>query len=152
MLAGVTLPGVAVRAAGAADARSVAELAEQFAVSFPFSPAAFQISFAHLLDTPQACLLVADDHGRAGGYLLGFAHPTFFAGGPVAWLEEVMVAPQQRRAGLGRALVTQFEHWAAGRGCRLVALATRRAEPFYRALGYAPSATYLRKQLPGRAP
>jgi GNAT superfamily N-acetyltransferase len=152
MLVGVVLPGVVVRAAGAADAWSVAELAEQFATSFPFSPAAFQASFAQLVHTPHACLLVADSHGRAGGYLLGFAHPTFFANGPVAWLEEVMVTPRQRRSGLGRALVTQFERWATNRGCRLVALATRRAEPFYRALGYAPSATYLRKQLPARTP
>jgi hypothetical protein len=43
--------------------------------------------------------------------------------------------------------MTAFEHWAAGRGCTLVALATRRAAPFYRALGYEESAVYLRKIL-----
>jgi hypothetical protein len=35
-------------------------------------------------------------------------------------------------------------------GCTLVALATRRTEPFYLALGYERSATYLRKVLPDR--
>lgn len=64
----------------------------------------------------------------------------------LAWLEEIIVAAGQRRAGLGGALVAAFEHWAAGRGCRLVALATRRAEAFYHALGYPPSATYLHKE------
>jgi hypothetical protein len=37
----------------------------------------------------------------------------------------------------------------AERDCVLVALATRRAAPFYRALGYRESAAYLRKVLWG---
>jgi hypothetical protein len=40
-----------------------------------------------------------------------------------------------------------FERWAAERGAKLVALATRRAAPFYQALGYQESATYFRKLL-----
>jgi hypothetical protein len=40
-----------------------------------------------------------------------------------------------------------FERWAADGDCMLVALATRRAAPFYRALGYQESAVYLRKVL-----
>ena len=44
-------------------------------------------------------------------------------------------------------LMRAFEQWAAAHGCALVALATRRAAPFYRAQGYAESATYFRKIL-----
>jgi GNAT superfamily N-acetyltransferase len=146
----VTFPDVVVRAAGAGDAGPVAALAEQFGTSFRFSPEAFRVSFEQVRRMPQACLLVGDGGGQVRGYLLGFAHPTFFANGPVGWLEEIMVSAEHRRAGLGRALVAEFERWAGRRGCRLVALATRRAEPFYQALGYPPSATYLRKQLPDR--
>ena len=40
-----------------------------------------------------------------------------------------------------------FEQWAAAEGCALIALATRRAAPFYRALGYEESAAYFRKVL-----
>ena len=40
-----------------------------------------------------------------------------------------------------------FERWATAQGCALVALATRRAAPFYRALGYEESAAYSRKVL-----
>ncbi|WIX89658.1 hypothetical protein [Amycolatopsis sp. DG1A-15b] len=40
--------------------------------------------------------------------------------------------------------------WAARRNCALSALATRRATPFYLALGDEESATYLRKVLPTR--
>ena len=43
--------------------------------------------------------------------------------------------------------MTRFEAWAAARGCRLVALATRRAAAFYGAIGYEESATYFRKIL-----
>jgi len=43
--------------------------------------------------------------------------------------------------------MSTFERWAAGQGCALAALATRRAAPFYHALGYEDSATYFRKVL-----
>ena len=79
------------------------------------------------------------------GYLLGFTHLTFYANGPVGWVEEVLVRQDHRGQGAGRALMSAFEMWAAKRGCALVALATRRAAPFYRALGYDESAAYLRK-------
>jgi len=38
-----------------------------------------------------------------------------------------------------------FEDWAWEGGLRLVALVTRRAHPFYAAIGYEESATYFRK-------
>jgi hypothetical protein len=47
--------------------------------------------------------------------------------------------------------MTAFEQWSAARDCVLVALATRRAMPFYLALGYEESATYLRKVLAAEA-
>jgi GNAT superfamily N-acetyltransferase len=65
----------------------------------------------------------------------------------VAWVEEVYVRDQDRGSGAGRILMSAFEQWAAARDCALVALATRRAAPFYRALGYEESAVYFRKLL-----
>jgi len=58
-----------------------------------------------------------------------------------------MVEEVQRRDGVGRALMAAFEAWAKSRGSRLVGLATRRAAPFYKALGYEESATFFRKLL-----
>jgi hypothetical protein len=46
--------------------------------------------------------------------------------------------------------MNEFEQWAAAAGCTLIALATRRAAPFYRALGYQESAAYFRKVLVGQ--
>lgn len=42
----------------------------------------------------------------------------------------------------------EFEQRAGTRDCKMVALATRRATSFYRAIGYEESAAYLRKPLP----
>jgi hypothetical protein len=40
-----------------------------------------------------------------------------------------------------------FEKWAQARDSKLVGLATRRAAPFYIALGYEESAIFFRKVL-----
>ena len=40
------------------------------------------------------------------------------------------------------------EDWGRRCGARYVALANRRAGPFYRALGYEDSAVYFKKTLP----
>ena len=140
---------VQIRYATTEDAEAVCDLAGQLAQSFPFSPARFHDSYGALLSTDDACLLVAADNDGLLGYLLGFSHHTFYANGPVAWVEEILVRPQARGQSIGRALMRALEHWATQRDCALVALATRRAAPFYLALGYEESATYFRKVLPG---
>lgn len=137
----------AIRHAAPQDTEVVLALARDFATSFVVEPAAFRKSFSILLADPHACLLVAEQDRRAVGYLLGFEHTTFYANGPVAWVEEITVSSHQRRSGIGRLLMQGFEGWAAARGARLVALATRRAAPFYQALGYEESASYFRKLL-----
>ena len=58
-------------------------------------------------------------------YLLAFSHTTFLANGPVAWVEEVMVAEQARRGGIGRRLIATAEDWSASIGAAYIALATR---------------------------
>ncbi len=116
-----------------------------FANSFAPERASFERSLRRLLSDDDCLLVVAQSDGAVVGYLLGFVHDTFFANGPVCWIEELMVSDDVRRAGVGRSLVAHAEHWASSRDARLVALATRRAEPFWTAVGYEPSATYLRK-------
>ena len=143
---------VQVRRARTGDAGAVAGLAGELAQSFPFSRDQFDLAYPALVASQDACLLVAAEDGECLGYVLGFRHLTFYANGPVGWVEEILVRPECRGRGLGRALMSAFERWAAGHGCTLVALATRRAAPFYRALGYQDSAAYLRKVLQYQAP
>jgi GNAT superfamily N-acetyltransferase len=136
-----------IRHAGAGDIDGVAALAAELAQSFEFSAEQFRVSYPALLAADGACLLLAADGNECAGYLLGFRHLTFYANGPVAWVEEVVVRGRDRRKGIGKALMDAFEGWAAAEGCALVALATRRAAPFYRDLDYEESAIYFRKLL-----
>lgn len=84
------------------------------------------------------------------GYLLAFTHQTFLANGPVTWIEEVMVAEEVRRRGIGHNLMVAAENWSASKGAAYVAVATRRASDFYLALGYTGSAAYFRKLVRAR--
>jgi GNAT superfamily N-acetyltransferase len=137
-----------IRQAELSDANALHALASAFATSFAVERAAFAASLAVLLESRDAFVAVACDDGAAVlGYVLGFVHHTFYANGPVAWVEEIMVAEPARRRGVGRQLMESFEQWARSRQAKLIALATRRAAAFYRSLGYEESATYFRRLL-----
>ena len=136
-----------IRPAQYADAQAVFALAQPFATSFVVEEQAFHRAFSALLASSQAHLAVAETARQLVGYVLGFTHYTFFANGRVAWVEEIMVSAAFRRQGIGQLLMQEFEAWAVAQGCKLVALATRRAAAFYQALGYEESAVYFRKLL-----
>jgi GNAT superfamily N-acetyltransferase len=136
-----------IRPAQVSDGDALFGLARAFATSFSVERSGFDSSFASLLQSPDASLGAACEGEQLVGYLLGFVHQTFFANGPVAWVEEIMISEGVRRRGVGRQLMENFEQWARGRQAKLIALGTRRAAPFYRSLGYDESATYFRKLL-----
>ena len=140
---------IRIRTATPEDTDPIFLLARDFATSFRVVERTFRKSLKEILSADDAILLVAEDAEEAivVGYCLGFEHSTFFANGKVGWVEEIMVRLSPRNRGIGRLLMTAFEDWAAGRGAKLVALATRRAARFYRAVGYEESATYYRKLL-----
>ena len=77
-----------------------------------------------ILDDPRRnAVFVARLHG-SGGELVGFVEAALrdWAEGcrtrPVGYIEGWYVAPEHRRSGVGRALVTAAEVWAHGLGCR----------------------------------
>jgi GNAT superfamily N-acetyltransferase len=137
----------AIRPAQLNDGEALFALAKAFATSFAVERSAFDSSFAALLKSPEAFIAVALETDRVIGYVMGFDHPTFYANGRVAWVEEIMVSEDCRRRGVGRLLMDRFEQWSRERQSKLIALATRRAAPFYRRLGYDESAIYFRKLL-----
>ncbi len=139
-----------VRAANPADADALWTLVREFATSFVPERAAFDTTLPLLLGRDDVLVLVAEDDGVVG-YLLASEHPTFFANGPVAGVEEVMVAPAHRRSGVGAALMAAAEAWAAERGAGYVSLASRRAGDFYLALGYTDSAVFYKKSPDSRS-
>ena len=140
-------PTFTVRPGLRSDAPALLRLAQAFATSFTVDPERFDRSLDATLVHHDSLLLVAADEGELVGYLTASVHPTLYANGPVAWIEELMVDEVDRRAGIGRALVEDTERWAVRNGARLVSVATRRATEFWTAVGYEASATYLRKLL-----
>jgi ribosomal protein S18 acetylase RimI-like enzyme len=138
---------VTVRAATTDDEQAVYALSSAMAVSFPIERATFARTFAEVTGSPAYHVLVAEVDGVVSGYLLGAVRPTFFANGTVAHVEELAVATELRRRGIGARLVSAFEEQARADGARLVSLATARAGEFYAALGYAERGTYFRRML-----
>jgi GNAT superfamily N-acetyltransferase len=137
---------ITIRPAKASDADQLWPLVEDFAVSSRPGRSAFERSFHDLLDRNDTLVLVAasDDHAVVG-YLLGSVHGTFFANGPVAWIEELMVSEPVRRLGAASKLMASAEEWARSIPTAYIALASRRAGDFYLKIGYEESATYFRK-------
>lgn len=141
-----------VRTATFDDREAVWPLVRDFATSFSPEWAAYVVAFGTLLTQPNTLLCVAETGEQIIGYLLASHHLTLFANGPVCWVEEVMVWPEHRRTGAGRALMRTAEEWAWRSGARYVSLATRRAADFYRALGYEESAVFFKKSIDDRHP
>ena len=144
---GANRSALEVRPAGRADAPALLTLASELATSFDVDPARFDRSLDEVLVHHDCLLLVAVDGETTVGYLAASVHPTLYANGPVAWIEELMVAEAARRRGAGRALVAAAERWATTNGAHVVALATRRATTFWASVGYEESATYMRRML-----
>ena len=138
---------ITVRPAVADDVDAVWPLARDLATSYEVDHDTYATIFTGLVTEPTVVLLVATDDGAVVGYLLGQRHVTFHAGGPVLWVEEVMVAEERRGTGVGRALMGAAEDRARTSGAAYVALATRRAADFYTVLGYRESAAYFKKAL-----
>jgi GNAT superfamily N-acetyltransferase len=136
-----------VRAATPEDAGAVLALAGELAITFVAERRAFRESYRRLLRASDADLLVVDVGADVRGYLLGFSHYSLVANGRVSWVEEVAVAAEFRRHGLGARLMVEFERRARERGSRFIALATTRAHAFYEAIGYDDHASYFRKLL-----
>jgi GNAT superfamily N-acetyltransferase len=98
-----------------------------------------------------ACLLIAED---AMGHRLGFIHLSeeedYYAG-TCAHVGDIVVTPDARGKGIGRALLERAEAWARERGHRLMSLnvflRNERARALYEQVGYKPETVRLVKSL-----
>lgn len=136
-----------IRPAAVTDEEALFQLACAFPTPTPPARDAFAAALRSKACDPAACLLVAEDDTGLVGYVSGYTHDTFYANGPTAWVDEILVAEPIRGHGCGRQLMDAFEHWAARHHCVLVSLATRGAASFYEHLGYAARAAYYKKYL-----
>ncbi|MCP9001518.1 GNAT family N-acetyltransferase [Pseudarthrobacter sp. RMG13] len=141
-------PSMTIRLAAVSDADDVWRLVQDFAPTVRPEREAFELTFRALVEASHTLVLVAEQgSGSVVGYLLAHCRATFLANGPVAGVEEVMVAERARRHGVGQALMNGAETWAESKGAAYVSLASRQAGDFYRALAYEDAATFYKKPL-----
>ena len=136
-----------MRSARVEDRCSLFALTSQFPSPSACSRDVFDSVLDNKLVDRCACVLVSEHEGQLIGYLSGTARSAFYVGGTTAWVDEILVVPERRGVGVGRALMTAFEAWAIRERCRSVALATRGSAPFYERLGYTATASYFKKYL-----
>lgn len=76
-----------------------------------------------LADADRAAVFVSPAaHGRLAGFVEVALRAWYEGcpGSPVAYVEALYVAPEERRRGVASALLAAVEAWAAARGCRSV--------------------------------
>lgn len=133
------------RKAVESDRQEVYPLAKSLATSFEVKEADFSSVFKSVVEDPNADLLVAEKDQKLIGYVFVLHHPAFYANGVISWVEELFVLEEYRGQSIGKHLMEEAEKQSKARGAKLMALATRRAEKFYKAIGYSESATYFKK-------
>lgn len=106
--------GLQIRAAAAADAAGIAEL---------LAAAGLQVGAAALasrLDRVRSgagAVLVAVEWGPPSGVVALHWHPTLGSDAPVAWITTLLVGAEDRRRGIGRALLKSAAQAARLAGC-----------------------------------
>lgn len=145
-----------IRPARSEDVEELAELLGQlFAVEADFAvdPAKQRAGLRLLLGRADALVVVAEADGRAVGMCSVQTLVSTAEGGLVGLLEDLVVQEAWRGRGLGRALLSRVESWAAERGLlRLQLLADRENRPalaFYARRGWPLTRLVcLRRQAP----
>jgi GNAT superfamily N-acetyltransferase len=141
-----------IRFAAASDSSDLFDLVRAFPTPTPPRSERFPTVLKAKLADPSSCLLVAEEEGCLVGYVSGYCHATFYAGGVTAWVDELLVLAPFRGTGVGRQLMDAFEAWATDRRSVLVSLATRGAAAFYEHRGYTSKAGYYKKYLATDSP
>lgn len=136
-----------IRPAHAEDAQAVYGLLTQFVTSYQPEREALDRHFPKLIASKKLVFLVASIGDQVVGYALGSIALTLYANGPVLELQELMVASEHRKRGIGRRLVVAALEQALSAGCAEATVPTRRARDFYVRLGFEETAVYLKRRL-----
>jgi N-acetylglutamate synthase-like GNAT family acetyltransferase len=141
---------VAVRPARLDDAPALVSLLAE--LGYPADAGTLERRLAALVADPAVTVLVAERDGRVVGLASMHVMP-LIERAPLGRLSAIVVAADERRAGIGRALVERVESEARARGCERLELtsAERRADAhaFYRDLGFEPASQRFIKSLAG---
>jgi GNAT superfamily N-acetyltransferase len=126
-----------IRRATTTDAADIARL---FAtLGYPIQPDDVPSRLARLDAITDAVLLAMDGTGSALGLIALHSFPIVHVAQPIALITGLVVSPDARGRGVGRALVEAARSWAIERGCDrlMVTSAEHRADAhaFYPAVG-----------------
>ncbi|WP_062465758.1 GNAT family N-acetyltransferase [Demequina maris] len=138
---------LSIRAATFRDAPVVAGFAADLALSSPPDADGVAGALAALVGQFGVGVLIAEHEAEPVGYVVVHRLPALFAGGVVAVVEELYVVPERRGQGIGAALMERAEGVAHDWSAAYICVATSRAVDFYKALGYEPTARFLKKGL-----
>jgi GNAT superfamily N-acetyltransferase len=129
---------LSIRPLTSADAEAVGALSGH--LGYPTATEEMGERLATVLAAPGHALFGAEDRE---GRLVGWVHVCarwLLIDPPSAFVEGLVVAPEARRLGVGRALMAAAEGWARRRGLEVVRLRSGAprgdAHAFYEALGY----------------
>lgn len=100
-----------------------------------------------LIEDDRHQILVAEKDNIVIGYLSANFHTAIYANGKVAYIDEIVIAKENRGKGIGTLLLKAFEQMAKRQKCILVSLASGGAKEFYEKAGYASKASYFKKYL-----
>jgi ribosomal protein S18 acetylase RimI-like enzyme len=138
-----------IREADAADAGSIAALLTL--LGYPTDAAKARVRLARLSSNPLACVLVADEGGRAVGLAAAHVLPVIERDHGTYRLTALVVDGSARRRGLGRSLVEHVEAEARKHGCDRIEVTTDTSRPeaqrFYERLGFQDSPQRFLKHL-----
>lgn len=122
--------------------RLAALLGKLFAIEADFQ---IDVAIQHcglrlLLETPRACILVAEADEKVVGMVTGQLTISTAEGGPALLVEDLVIDEHWRGRGIGRGLLAGLGEWAAARGARRLQLLADRNNKagldFYGKLGW----------------
>lgn len=138
---------ITIRAALREDLGQIIHLAKQLSETVVISESYISDNFQQFIESEEHCLLVAIQGAAIVGYTSGYFHHAIYAGGLVAFVDEIVINASCRSMKIGSLLMKHFEQVSVEKDCRIVSLATFGAKAFYEKLGYSSKAGYFKKYL-----
>jgi GNAT superfamily N-acetyltransferase len=142
--------GLTIRPAAPADAPVLCELLQQ--LGYPASESDIPGRLITVANFPRAgAFVAANGYGEVVGLVTTHIFPSIHDNEPVAWLTTLVVLEDARGAGIGSALVSHVEQWAAQNGAKRLSVTSgiRRKEThaFYEKRDYENTGLRFTKRL-----
>jgi GNAT superfamily N-acetyltransferase len=131
---------ISIKRLTAADLPELAALYREL-TDEPADGVAMAATFEWMAANPDYLVLIAKLDGAVVGSLMGIVCRELLGQcKPFMVIENVVVAPNRRRMGIGRALIVEIERLARARECSLIEFCSaghrKEAHRFYESLGY----------------